>query len=227
MRCAYLALILVFSTRLDAAIAVEEDRKPDWLGLVGTVEPFAFPVPGKFGAVLTARFVTPWQVEGAYATGTTGFGYSRLKVLSLREENFTLRGRRYFGRWLHTFLGLGERRMTLETLPQISRFHESQRAVVRTPFVEGGFGSEWRPYRGLILGLEWFALAIPIGGASVREQGDLIANEPVVDKAFHLAGAVPGGRVLTLQIGWVFYERQRKILEAPPLVPPPESEPLP
>lgn len=225
MKVTAFALSLFFAAAPLQAMTFENVSKPDTLSLTGTAQPLSFPVPGKFGAVLASRFPNRWQVEGAYASGTTGIGYSRLKILSLREENFTLRGRRFFGRSFHTFVGLGERRMTVETMPQLSRFQEPQKAIVRTPFIEWGIGSEWRPYRGLSVGLEWFGLAIPVGRSGVTERGSLIEDEPMVERAFRLAGGIPGARFMTLQIGWVFYDRHH-LVKTPALdQEPPEAPP--
>lgn len=224
---------LLLSLSLTAS-AADDTYKPERLGIAGVAAPFSLPVPGKYGAVLSSRFPSRWQVEASYSRGSTGFGYSRLKLLSLREENFTLRGRRFFSRSFNTSVGLGERRFTVETMPQLSRYYEPQSAIVRTPFLEGGVGSEWRPYRGMTIGLEWFGIAIPIGRSSVTERGNLLEDEPLVDRAFRLAGAIPGGRVLTVHVGWVFYDRLRPV-KAPPLkeerreetplerIPPPEE----
>lgn len=180
-----------------------ETSAPYTLGLNLGLEAFTFPVPGKLAPAVLVRFEEPWQVEAVYARGKAGVGYARVKALGIREEDVTLRGRRYLGRHFNVFLGLGRRRLAVETLPQLSRYYATQSATIERTFLESGIATEWQPYQNLTIGLEWFAIAVPVGKARIKEHGEF-ANQPLVDKAFHVAGMIPGARVLSLQVGWLF-----------------------
>lgn len=177
--------------------------------LVG-IEPISTWVPLKFTASYTHIFNEKWSLEGEYGRGKFGAGALGFDVASIKENRFSLLGRRYIGNSFHWILGLYKDDLTVKLGSDIlDSMSNTSIDEVSVDVLGGtlGIGNRWQWSNGFTLGMDWVRINIPVTRSTDEGSLKYISDNSdydAVNEGLDRVASIPTFVLFGLYLGYTF-----------------------